>query len=110
MLNHTINLVLILKSIRSWFFSIFLILFSTIIFYIVIEVYLKYFLDSLKIVKERLKVIIKKNDIQIEENSSLTNSYIFNEMPQNFKSENNLFKVPYNFYDLLSFYYQQSFH
>lgn len=96
MLNHTINLVLILKSIRSWFFSIFLILFSTIIFYIIIEVYLKYFLDSLKIVKERLKVIIK-NDTQSEENKSLTNSYIFNEMSPNFKSDYNLFKVPYNF-------------
>ncbi len=92
MIESTINSVLILKSIRSWFFSIFLVLFSTIIFYIVIETYLKYFLDSLKIIKKKLKLIIKSknhsNDI-----SSAVSHYDFSNQTHDNKLENNLFKV-----------------
>lgn len=93
MLKHTINFVLILKSIRSWFFSIFLVLFSTIIFYIVIEIYLKYFLDSLKIIKERLKLIIKSKNYS-NENPSASNNYDYNNNNiHDNKIEQSLFKV-----------------
>lgn len=82
-----------LKSIRSWFFSIFLILFSTIIFYIVIEIYLKYFLDSLKVIKERLKMIIKsKNSLSIE-NPLMLYNYEKEDHSNDNKIEHSLFKV-----------------
>jgi len=93
MIKYTINYVLVLKSLRLWFFTLFLILFSTTVFYIAIEIILKYFLESLKIVKEKLKLIIKTKVKNKIENSTIGKKYDYIDKIEENRIETNVFKV-----------------
>lgn len=56
---NVIYYVLVLKCVRSWFFFISLLLFATIVYFILCEIYVKYLLNPIKDIRANLEKIIK---------------------------------------------------
>lgn len=59
-----IYFVLILKCIRSWFFFVSLLLFATIVYFILCEIYVNYLVTPIKYIRKNLEKLIKDRNVK----------------------------------------------